>query len=566
MFLHSGASLHGHEYSPRRTISAPGPPPKRRPLLKTTLCPSVNLAESGDVDYFTTTHKSDLAHQQRVSTDGTYRPSSLVLRQRAASNSLTSRKDTAVRFLQPGRETVLTPSASEDEESVAGSEYTDGSAELSTRRRRRKRMPRESIRYALAQPAPQLRTKQRRFVQIRPRVLLQLQEIGDKRAIPAFDLIPSHIVAGSLIIPGLAKRFPRIFHADAELSQNDVLLVHNEDFGSASSPMSSMSSDDDKRSDDSRDVLAVISGASGRSQTAAEVVLEDGQPWYAVPMLNGSYEFTRTGDDGQTTTARWVRRSTSTRHDAVLPGPSSPRSSLHNSVSDSKWTFSVIDPSSRRHPVLGTLTAETLEIYDSYTTLSTSSGRYPPSRPFSPERSGYCDQNYSQARHSQELRTTQKVPCVYKTLMIATASWIRLQQQGWPASANPNCARSASVGLCSLRRQTYPPYDGDSSRAASPLNSPASSDSTDDVTSCKRRSQQKGPVRAMSTGRAYMKRRNPRTENSTATYLQDLSKKKPHVEEKQCNEKDEISAGCMTKLRQWTHKLFHGKNGAHGVK
>lgn len=35
--------------------------------------------------------------------------------------------------------------------------------------------PRKSTQYALALPAPQLRTKQRRLVQIRPCLLLQLQ-------------------------------------------------------------------------------------------------------------------------------------------------------------------------------------------------------------------------------------------------------------------------------------------------------------------------------------------------------------------------------------------------------
>lgn len=112
-----------------------------------------------------------------------------------------------MRFQEPHMDQVQMPFVSEDEESVAGSELGD-CTDASIRRTKRKRARRKSTRFALAHPAPQLRTKQRRLVQIRPRLLLQLQEIGDRRAIPAFDVVPFSLVAGTIIIPPTCQKVP----------------------------------------------------------------------------------------------------------------------------------------------------------------------------------------------------------------------------------------------------------------------------------------------------------------------------------------------------------------------
>lgn len=573
MFLHSGASLHGHEYSSKRSSSAPLQPPKRLPLLRAAWRPLNIPSVQHDGESKSTTSASDLATSRRASADlspRTSRPSSLLLRQRAASNSFTTKKELGVRFQEPGTDQIHTPSASEDEESIAGSDLTDVAIDTPRRHRKRQRLPRQSTRYALAQPAPQLRTKQRRLVQIRPRLLLQLQEIGDRRAMPAFDIIPSHLVAGTLIIiPRLAKRFPRVFHANADLTQNDVLLVRSEDYGLQ--PASTLSSGHGSHQLRDRDILAVISALPGSCQQAsAEIVLEDGSSWYANVMANGSYEFTKTSPQGETTTARWVRRSGgSARNSTASVDPSLPKSSLFDATPDSKWTFSIIDPSSRRHPIMGTITAETMEIYDTYNTLSTSSGRYPPSRPFGPETGGGRDRSPSPAGLAKEERETLKVLPEQKTLMMATASWIRLHQQGWPDSANPKLSRSVSShcrsasisGTDNRRRQTFPTYDGDSSRAASPLNSCHSPDSMEAAeASSKRNRTVPMPSRTMSTGRAFMNRRSARVENPLSNNTQFATPHHQMTEKLMAQEEyDDSSHTCFGKVKSWTQKLFRRK-------
>ncbi|EFY90590.1 hypothetical protein MAC_03368 [Metarhizium acridum CQMa 102] len=502
MFLHSGASLHGHEYSIKRSTSAPLQPPRRLPILKSTLRPLASPSEPSDTGYFPSPYSEGLQATLRASTDGANHPPSSLLRQRAASNSYT-RKDLAVRFREPGMDHIYTPSASEDEESIAGPELLDGLSDSPARRKKRRRLLRKST------------------------------------------------------------RFPRMFHANAELNQNDVLLVRSEDYGSTSR-VAPERSDDDRRSLHGRDICAVISALPEDCDNSAEVVLEDGVPWYGSRMANGSYEFTRTDDDGETTTARWVRRSNGSTRNSIgsFEPSSSARSSVQDSLPDSRWTFSIMDPSSRRHPIMGSLTSETVEVYDHYTTLSTSSGRFPPTRPFGPEVEG-VDRSPSPAGFNQESRATLEVLPEQKVLMIATASWIRLHQQGWPASANPKFARpisshrrSASANMCSTsRRRTFPSYDGDSSRATSPINLSQPPDSIHDPSLSKRPYEKTMPARAMSTGRAFMKRRSDRMEGLATVHSQEPPRPVRDAE-KQGTQQEE-KAGCLSRIRQWTHKLLH---------
>lgn len=557
MFLHSGASLHGHEYSSIRSPTSPLQPAKRGSLLKTALRPLSTPSDPSEAEHIVTYRRPELYNSRRASSNETqYRPS-LVLHQRAASCNL-SKKDVAVRFREPGMHQAHSPYASEDDESIAGSELTDGTTDTSIRRKKHRRMPRKSTRYALAQPAPQSRTKQRHLVQIRPRLLLQLQEIGDRRAIPAFDLVPSHIVAGTLIIPKLAKRFPRIFHANAELGQNDVLLVRSDDYGSTPTRLSELLSDDRHVAHHDKEVCAVISALPKGCGNLAELVMEDGSSWLASAMANGSYEFTRADGDGETTTARWARRSNmSTRNSLGSLEPSSAKTSLQDSLQDSRWTFSIIDPSCRRHPIMGSLTAETLEVYDTYTTLSTSSGRFPPSRSLGPEAGIHHN---TPGGFTSESRQTIQVSHGQKALMMATASWIRLHQQGWPESSNPKFAKAVPRHRRSVsgdtrgavRRQTFPSYDEDGSHATSRPNSP---DSMHKPPLSKQRPQDGVPARALSTGRAFMKRRSDRMQGLATVDSQGVPL--PTFEHKRPSIKSLEKTGCLTRMRQWTSRLFH---------
>ncbi|KJZ73766.1 hypothetical protein HIM_06884 [Hirsutella minnesotensis 3608] len=549
MFLHAGAGLHGHEYSDRSSQSGHSPAKQptrpRHPLLRTAWRP-LAPPESAPSNPRPLSHHGLPNRKSTASPDESPRLSSLTSSRRAASGGFV-KKDLAVRFYEPQIDPLPTPTASEDDASVLGSEF-DNSVDGSIHRTRRKRAPRKSTRFALAHPAPQLRTKQRRLVQIRPRLFLQLQEVGDRRAIPSFDVVPSSLVAGSLIIPQLAKRFPRMFGVKHELGQDDVLMVRSDDYGSSSSGSTSVTD---------KDVLAVIGTALQQGSSRAEIALEDGSTWLASPMANGSFEFTSIDEQGNTTTARWVRRSLLSNRNSLgsATGTVSPQSDSSGAF---KWTFSIIDPSTRRHPIMGTLTPESVEVYDSYTTLSASSGRFPPSRPFSPDGSIYAT---SPSSPSQDERATVDVTPAQKALMLASATWISLHERGWPAIANPKFSRALSHGRSvsadvSGRRRTFNGFESAEACATRHSWVPFS-DKCSEASTKSQREVNGVPARAMSTGRAFMKRRRGRADVGTKDEPKAAKSTISSLDgQPQGKWETKAELACRPKLREWIHRVW----------
>ncbi|CAG9936709.1 unnamed protein product [Clonostachys rosea f. rosea IK726] len=435
MFLHAGAGLHGHEFSGQQTSQAQ---PRRFPLLRSALRPlTVEFPEPKPLEVSSSSSSSS-SGRRSLSDDS---PQTLVpARRRQLSEVTTPRRELSVRFLDPPVDTAPSPAPTltDDDESVAGSDRSI----TSSRRRRQKRLPGDSSRFALAHPAPHPRTRRGTLVQIRPRVLLQLQRLNEQRPVPAFEVVPSSIVSGSIIIPRLAKRFPRIFRAKAELGPDDILFLRSEDYNS---PSVNLDPDEDHQLDN-RDIIAVVSPLPERGDDGAEIVLEDGTAWATSLLSNGSYEFRSVDNQGRVTAARWVKRearpkmkSSDYMDASPSPSPAPP---------EYKWTFSVIDPSTRRHPILGVLTKNELEIYHTYCTLSSSSGRSPPTKSFDVARK---ERILRSMTPPADERMTVPVPGEHKRLMMVTASWISLRQEGWPESthsrirrAMPRC-RSSSV-------------------------------------------------------------------------------------------------------------------------
>jgi hypothetical protein len=293
------------------------------------------------------------------------------------------------------------------------------------------------------------------LVHLRPRLLLQLQEVGEKRPIPAFDVVPSSLITGSQIVPRMAKRCPHLFRTKPVLGMNDLLIVRSEDYDTPASPGSL----DTEDSLDQRDVVAVISPLPQMGDESAEIVMEDGSTWESSLMANGSYEFIGVDERGRISTARWVKKtSTPTSPMPKNTGEQTPPPSPL--PAEVKWTFSMIHPDTRRHPIMGSLMSNTLDVFDTYNTMSTSSGRYPPTRNTPLDSKLASDWIVSNPPEIQS-RLTKVVPEDIKLLMVATASWVNLRQSGLPASGicrTPSTLqkRTLSNGGGPQRAQTFP--------------------------------------------------------------------------------------------------------------
>ncbi|KAI0835073.1 hypothetical protein F5Y06DRAFT_143590 [Hypoxylon sp. FL0890] len=486
MFLHSGASLHGHEYSNRPT---PQPGQRRNPLLRSAFATPINRSSS---------------YQTSIESSSDERNPPDLPRARPLSEHIPKVTDPVVRFQEPRCDpTTPKPEAmSEDEGSIAYD--SDASRVSSSARRTRRRSPRKSTTFILAHPPPKLRTKQR-LIHIRPKLLLQMQQLSaNRRPRPAIDVYPSSAIAGSLIAP-LLKRFPRIARIKRELSIQDVMLVKSEDYAAQSSGSESEGDEDDLKS---RELLAILSPL--RTEDKAEIVLADGTVWVATPRFNGtnscSYEFISVDSNGNTTTARWVRKQVATKSLPVTP-TSAASTPTTPSTTDYKFTFSIIDPNCRRHPIMATLTNSSLDILDTYTTVSQSASRYPPTSPLLSTPSSASEENPFE-------RTTQKVEEWQKTFITISAIWVVLRH-GWSPSYKP-----ADFAPLSISNPTSPT---DASVAARNRSQSVNSDLTSKLSTPEPGSRRKFPGalrmsdqfvpamlprRATSTGAAFIQKRN----------------------------------------------------------
>ncbi|CAK7262595.1 hypothetical protein SEPCBS119000_000039 [Sporothrix epigloea] len=199
---------------------------------------------------------------------------------------------------------------------------------------------------------------------------MQLQQISpDHRPVPVIDVYPSSLMAGNVIAPWFSKRVPRLFGINSELGLHDTILVRSEDYDSG---YFGLDSDGDDEVLGQRQLLAVLSPMRRGGQF--EMALDDGSVWTMTALPTGSFDFNCIDEHGFKSTARWVRRSAAKSSAAGIDSADS------TTISDCKFIFSMIDTHSRRHPILATLTRSTLEILDSYTTISSSASKYPPSR------------------------------------------------------------------------------------------------------------------------------------------------------------------------------------------
>lgn len=222
---------------------------------------------------------------------------------------------------------------------------------------KRKSTSRSKTSYQLAHPPEHARHKRLR---LRPKLLLQLQQVSQTpRPLPVLDILPS-----TVYLPRLAQKFPTIFRGKNGLGPNDLIIVMSGLYERTASsiPEKHVSSEDEDK--DQREVVATICQLlheDARARGKAEICLNFGPVWEATPLPSGSYEFAAHTDDGVQVICRWALRNGKNRR-ASAPVGTQQREDLK------RFTFSIIDPSTRRHPVIASMTRNQLEVHDEYST------------------------------------------------------------------------------------------------------------------------------------------------------------------------------------------------------
>jgi hypothetical protein len=276
--------------------------------------------------------------------------------------------------------------------------------------------------FQIAQPPPSRKSRIRR-----PRILLQLQQLSDtNRPTPVLDVLPS-----SCFAPRLAQRFPKIFKGKDALGPSDIIVTNSDSSASVFKvgEDSGLSSDDE--ASDSREVVGTICRQARKPQediasASVEICLDQGLVWKATPLPRGGYEFNAKDADGSPLQARWVRRDRPHRRISSPPDAASQIAK--------RFTFSIVNPSARRHPVIASMTTESIEVYDQYpATVPQNTPQLAPTSPSSilSNETSYFD--------IQDLISQRKEPLIntdhhLRSLIVITGIYVSLEE-GWAQDA-----------------------------------------------------------------------------------------------------------------------------------
>ncbi|CAP97904.1 hypothetical protein E8E15_011397 [Penicillium rubens] len=372
----------------------------------------------------------------------------------------------------------------------------------------RKSRPKTS--YQFAHPAAHARHKRLRF---RPKLLLQLQQVSQApRPLPVVDVLPS-----TSYLPLIARKFPAIYRTRNGLGPYDLIVVLSEQYDRTvgSIPEKRVSSEDED--EDHREVVATICQKyqeDARLKGKAEICLNFGPVWEASPLPSGSYEFVAQTESG-VQIMRWALRGGRNRR-MTTPGTQSREDGK-------RFTFSVIDPTTRRHPVLASMTRNQLEVNDEYSAAVRSG-----TGPTTPSSGMSVVSDASDADTPLDGGSVT-LDDGLRTLIVITGVWVAFRE-GWSdnfrygdaasssgtkSSMSPTSVKFTSPTTAKNETDSFPDNDEDGKRCLSVSNirrstTPATVDGTKSTSLSKR---------SNSTGAAFMDRAKRRSASGLSTRL-----------------------------------------------
>lgn len=277
-----------------------------------------------------------------------------------------------------------------------------------------RKLTRSKTSYQLAHPAAHARHKR---LKLRPKLLLQLQQVSQTpRPLPILDILPS-----TIYIPRLARKFPALFRGRNGLGPNDLIIVMSELYERTVSSIPGKVPRSEDGDEDHREVVATICQMlqeDARLKGKAEICLNFGPVWEATPLPSGSYEFTARTENG-IQVMRWALRGRKSRQVSSVTPSAQPRED------GKRFTFSVIDPQTRRHPVIASITRNQLEVYDEYPAVARSS-----TGPTTPTSAMSVVSDMSDTEAPIDSNDVVTLDDGLRTLIIITSVWVAFRE-GW---------------------------------------------------------------------------------------------------------------------------------------
>ncbi|PUU73188.1 hypothetical protein B9Z19DRAFT_1069189 [Tuber borchii] len=292
-----------------------------------------------------------------------------------------------------------------------------------------RKSPRTKTAYHLAQPPPSAHLLHRHSLKPSRNLVVQLQRLSNTtRPVPTLDVLPASIFASRL--KATCGRFFK--HG---VGSQDLVFLTSEEYGSGDED------DDDVDEDGSnglnaRQVVATVSqnykkvplaagedgkGGSGGMARVPAIRLDSGPPWEVTQTAFGGYEFSAYQEDGNVVTARWNPRGVGTT--ARRRSSQTQSSNSEDSAAERKFQFTLVNPDSRRHPIIATLVKQTIEINDHYPAASLSSPVTTPTH----SRSSSPVHDAPSSPVSEE-RLYIKTSDYIRMLILASGIWVALRE------------------------------------------------------------------------------------------------------------------------------------------
>ncbi|KAI4156359.1 MAG: hypothetical protein LQ340_000346 [Diploschistes diacapsis] len=280
---------------------------------------------------------------------------------------------------------------------------------------RRPSAARKKTVYQIAHPVAK-----RRALRKSPMVL-QLRRIeANGRAAPVLEIFRRRAASRPITRNLSKKASSRDLNAKSGGHQEQLVFLTCESYDGEAND--DMSEDEDS---DRRETIASITHSS-TTRSDPEVLLNVGkEKWSVAPMPNGGYEFSYSDDEGHVNKARWVPKPSSERRSILKV-----RSPLQRSTPEKQFRFALMNPSGRRHPVVGSIDRNAIEVRDQFVIPDTPVATPDPSSPV-----GYnAAESNNQGSYFDELQPTAKGAVTTsehtKLLMLVTGVWVAIAE-GW---------------------------------------------------------------------------------------------------------------------------------------
>ena len=161
----------------------------------------------------------------------------------------------------------------------------------------------------------------------------------------------------------LARRFPRTFKGKAGLGADDLVVMSSEDYKSESINSEGYEDILGEHNGSQRMIVAAICQQGkdeAQSSAQLEICMNDGSGWTVSRLANAAYEFVSVDDHGLRSVARWVPKQSKSGQRTPTIGKEPP------AWEEKKYSFSLLNPNSRRHAIIACLDRHSIEVSDWY--------------------------------------------------------------------------------------------------------------------------------------------------------------------------------------------------------